>query len=68
MSLTLDDLSAMSFEALEALYRSGSVPADLAVLDNKPKGRMLCRARSRQDAVVRRCSARFEAAGLSLGR
>jgi len=38
---TLDDLSALSFEDLDALYRAGSVPADLAVLDNRPKGRML---------------------------
>jgi hypothetical protein len=38
---TLDELSTMSFEALDSLYRSGSVPADLAILDNKPKGRML---------------------------
>lgn len=38
---TLDDLSSMSFEELDSLYRSGSVPVDLAVLDNKPKGRML---------------------------
>lgn len=41
MALTLDDLSTMSFEELESLYRSGSVPPDLAILDNKPKGRML---------------------------
>ena len=41
MSFTLDDLSEKSFEELEALYRSGKVPASLAVLDNKPKGRML---------------------------
>lgn len=40
-NFTLDDLSSMSFESLEALYRAGSVPADLAVLDNKPKGRMI---------------------------
>lgn len=41
MSFTLDDLSEKSFEELEALYRSGKVPASLAILDNKPKGRML---------------------------
>jgi len=41
VSYTLDDLSDKSFEELEALYRSGSVPASLAILDNKPKGRML---------------------------
>ncbi|MCE5291227.1 MAG: hypothetical protein LLG14_18595 [Nocardiaceae bacterium] len=40
-ALTLDDLSAKSFEELDALYRAGSVPADIGVLDNKPKGRML---------------------------
>ena len=39
--LTLDNLSDLSFEQLDALYRAGSVPADLSVLDNKPKGRML---------------------------
>lgn len=39
--MTLDDLSAMSFEDLEKLYRAGTVPPDLSVLDNKPKGRML---------------------------
>jgi hypothetical protein len=38
---TLDDLSRMSFDALDSLYRAGSVPADLGVLDNRPKGRML---------------------------
>ncbi|CAM3919120.1 hypothetical protein [Smaragdicoccus niigatensis] len=38
---TLDDLSSMSFDDLEALYKSGSVPDHLEVLDNKPKGRML---------------------------
>jgi hypothetical protein len=38
---TLDDLSALSYEQLDTLYRAGSVPADFSVLDSKPKGRML---------------------------
>ncbi|CAM3073140.1 hypothetical protein [Skermania piniformis] len=38
---TLDDLSEMSFDELGKLYAAGSVPPDLSVLDNKPKGRML---------------------------
>ncbi|MEN6451492.1 MAG: hypothetical protein ABFC96_13450 [Thermoguttaceae bacterium] len=38
---TLDDLSAKSYDELDALYRSGTVPSDLAVLDQRPKGRML---------------------------
>lgn len=37
----LDDLSALSYDQLDALYRAGTVPDDLSVLDNKPKGRML---------------------------
>lgn len=39
--LTLDDLSAMSNAELDALYRSGRVPADMTALDHKPKGRMV---------------------------
>jgi len=39
--MTLDDLSAMSYSDLDALYRTGSVPEDFSVLDTKPKGRML---------------------------
>lgn len=38
---TLDDLSQRSYDDLDALYRAGTVPPDLSVLDNKPKGRML---------------------------
>ena len=38
---TLDDLSALSYDQLDALYRAGTVPDDLSVLHNKPKGRML---------------------------
>lgn len=41
MAMTLDDLSAMSYADLDTLYRSGRVPEDFSILDNKPKGRML---------------------------
>jgi hypothetical protein len=39
--LTLDDLSALSFDALGELYANGTVPADLTALDNHPRGRMV---------------------------
>jgi hypothetical protein len=39
--LTLDDLSAMSFDELEALFLGGTIPADMSALDNHPKGRMV---------------------------
>jgi len=40
-SLTLDDLSAMTYDQLDELYRKGSVPEDFSALGNKPKGRMV---------------------------
>jgi len=39
--LDLDQLAAMSIAELTALYRGGTVPDDLAVLDGKPTCRML---------------------------
>lgn len=42
MSLTFDDLTAMSLDELAALYAAGRVPDDFALaLDNHPKGRMV---------------------------
>lgn len=38
---TLDLLSEMSSAELDALYRKASLPADLSVINGKPKGRML---------------------------
>lgn len=37
----LDALSKMSDDQLERLYREGSVPDDLTVLNGKPEGRLL---------------------------
>src|SRR3990167_4931926 len=39
--LTLDDLSAMTVDELDALYRAGSMPASFKALNGTPKGRML---------------------------
>lgn len=39
--LTLDDLSAMNVDELDALYRKGTLPASFKALDGTPKGRML---------------------------
>ncbi len=39
--LTLDALSDMASEQLDALYRQGQLPESMARLDGKPKGRML---------------------------
>jgi hypothetical protein len=39
--LELDDLAAMTTDELTALYRRGTVPDTLAVLDGKPTCRML---------------------------
>lgn len=39
--LTLDDLSAMNVDELDALYREGTMPASFSALDGTPKGRML---------------------------
>ncbi len=39
--LTLDDLSAMTVDQLDALYRAGSMPASFKALNGTPKGRML---------------------------
>ena len=40
-NLALDDLAAMSVEALEEVYATGRVPSTLAALDGRPVGRML---------------------------
>ncbi|MFZ5604130.1 MAG: hypothetical protein ACOY7J_16900 [Pseudomonadota bacterium] len=39
--LTLDDLSTMTVDELDALYRAGSMPASFKALNGTPKGRML---------------------------
>lgn len=39
--LTLDDLSALNVDELDALYRAGTLPASLKALNGTPKGRML---------------------------
>ena len=39
--LELEDLAAMSIEALEDVYRAGKLPEPFSVLDGTPKGRML---------------------------
>lgn len=40
-ALTLDDLSALSYDELDELYRDGRVPENFSALDHKPKGRMI---------------------------
>ncbi len=40
-NITLEDLTHMDGDALEALYRKGLVPDSLSVLDGTPPGRML---------------------------
>lgn len=39
--LTLDDLARRTFDELAALYRSGTAPASMALLDGALEGRML---------------------------
>jgi hypothetical protein len=39
--LTVADLAGMSVAELESLYRDGTVPESLSVLDGAPRGRML---------------------------
>ena len=38
---TLDSLAEMDADSLDSIFRSGSVPSDLGVLNGRPKGRML---------------------------
>ncbi|MDX1692609.1 MAG: hypothetical protein R3208_02515 [Ketobacteraceae bacterium] len=40
-NLTLEDLSDMSVSELDLLYRQGTLPASMKVLDGTPEGRML---------------------------
>jgi len=40
-SLTVEDLAAMTVDEATETYRRGTVPESLAVLDGKPRGRML---------------------------
>lgn len=59
--LTADDLARLGTAELEALYRDGTVPDSLSVLDGAPRGRML--AVSRLDrGLARSALARFAAA------
>ncbi|MBL8034969.1 MAG: hypothetical protein JNJ69_14780 [Leptospiraceae bacterium] len=57
---TLDTLAEMSSAELDALYRSAALPADLSVVNGKPKGRMLAVDQVGQNLVataIRRFSA-----------
>jgi hypothetical protein len=38
---SLDSLSNLDTDTLESIYRSGTVPQDISVLNGRPKGRML---------------------------